>query len=355
MPSTLQNIPLIRNQWVNLYSASGIAVGTQIVIENLTDTPVKLYAGATPPPDADENDGYFRRLMEYAVKSNDVDDVGAWALCEGEGAFVSVKEKIYSYLAKDYFTEVRAGNVPGHSLIGKVVEDTNTSTTFKDIWPESGNMTFRTDGVAEIWEVVSSSDEDKPGGAGATDIDGFYLDPSYIPKSASVELNGTTPVQFAVDCYRPNAMVVTKVEPGGTLQNVGVITLRVAGGGAVRNIMPALNGVTTDGHLTVPANHTIFILQVITLLPKNVDGRIQTLVKGPLPTDPWRSAGDLPYYQNTSTFEVLARIPVQEKTDLVYRALTSSEGVKINRVAELLMIENDYIATSQFFASECSY
>ena len=257
---------------------------------------------------------------------------------------------------KDYFTEVRAGNVPGHSLIGKVVEDTNTSTSFKDIWPVNGNMSFRTDGIAETWEVISSSDEDKSGGTGVTEIVVQYLDNNYIPQSTLVTLNGSTSAaQVATDCYRPNVMAVTKAEPSGTLQNVGVITLRVAGGGDTRGIMPALNGVSTDGHLTVPANNTIYILQVITLLPKNVDGRIQTLVKGSLPTDPWRSAGDLPYYQNTSTFDVLARIPVQEKTDLVYRALTSSAGQKINRIAELLMIENDYIATSQFFASECSY
>ncbi len=243
----------------------------------------------------------------------------------------------------DYFTEVRSGNIPGHRLIGKVVEDTNTSTSFKDVWPSGSNMVFKTDGIAEIWEIISSSDQDKAGGTGATEVLVQYLDENYIEQSTLVLLNGIAAVQIATDCYRPAVSLVTKAEAGGTLASVGTITIRVAGGGADRSIIPALNGVSTDGHLTVPANHTMYFLQVLTFLPKNIDGRIQTLLKGPLPTDPFRAAGDLPYYQNTSTFNVLARIPVPEKTDLIYRAMTSSAGQKIDRVGEFLLINNDFL------------
>ena len=91
MTDTLKNIPLVRNQWVNLYAQSGIPVGTQIIAENLTDTPGKLYAGANPPVDADENDGYFSRLMQYSKSMNDSGDDGLWALCESDGVFVNVK------------------------------------------------------------------------------------------------------------------------------------------------------------------------------------------------------------------------------------------------------------------------
>jgi hypothetical protein len=229
-----------------------------------------------------------------------------------------------------------------HRLLGKVAQDNNTSIEFKDIWADSVNMTFRTDGVAETWEIISSSDEDKPGGTGATEVAVGYLDNSYIERTAIVTLNGETPVQIASDCYRPAVSAVTKIEPLGTLGNIGSLTIRVVGG-AIRSVIAPVNGVSVDGHVTVPANHTIFFMQVMTFLPKNVDGSVTTFIKGPLPTDPFRSNIDLPYYQNASTFNVEAFVTAEEKSDIVYRARTSSPGQTISIIREFILIHNDYL------------
>ena len=87
MADTLQNIKLPANEWVDLYAESGIAVGTQILTENLTQTPAKLYAGATAPID----NLSFSRLMQYEEKINDVGDTGAWAKSEVVDGLVNVK------------------------------------------------------------------------------------------------------------------------------------------------------------------------------------------------------------------------------------------------------------------------
>ena len=81
MADTLNNIVLPAGVWTDLYSASGITVGVQIVIENLTTLPVKHHAGATVPANAekDDNTGSFERIMAYEEKVNELNDNGSWA------------------------------------------------------------------------------------------------------------------------------------------------------------------------------------------------------------------------------------------------------------------------------------
>ena len=93
MADTIKNIKLPAGQWVDLYAESGVTVGTQIITENLTQTPTKLYAGATVPANAEsESDsGYFSRLLAYQEKVNDSGDAGAWAYSATTDGLVNVK------------------------------------------------------------------------------------------------------------------------------------------------------------------------------------------------------------------------------------------------------------------------
>ena len=93
MADTLNNIVLPAGTWVDLYAASSISAGTQIVIENLTTLPVKYHAGATVPANA-ENDnetGSFQRITAYDEKVNDSGDAGAWAYSSVADGLVNVK------------------------------------------------------------------------------------------------------------------------------------------------------------------------------------------------------------------------------------------------------------------------
>lgn len=94
MADTLQNIKLPANTWVDLYAASGIIVGTQIVVKNLSIVGVKLNAQATTPTQTDANTdetGSYSPLGSFGSASNDVGDSGAWAYSHSLG-LVSVKE-----------------------------------------------------------------------------------------------------------------------------------------------------------------------------------------------------------------------------------------------------------------------
>jgi hypothetical protein len=93
MADTLSNIKITKNVWVDLYAASGITVGVQIVVQNLSSVELKLHTKATTPAVADAVDdetGAFSRLLSHGESVNDSGDSGAWAYAHSDG-LVSVK------------------------------------------------------------------------------------------------------------------------------------------------------------------------------------------------------------------------------------------------------------------------
>lgn len=86
MPDTLNNITLPAGVPVDLYAASGIAVGTRIKCQNLSSLVVRLYSGASSP---DKVDGYTA-LPSFVTAQNADGDAGAWATSVGGDAVVNV-------------------------------------------------------------------------------------------------------------------------------------------------------------------------------------------------------------------------------------------------------------------------
>jgi len=88
MADTLPNIPLPRNTWVDLYAASGIAVGTRIKVSSLiTDAVIRVHTSSTEPA-ADA--GYTPiKALEFAT--NNAGESGAWAMCKTKDAIVNVE------------------------------------------------------------------------------------------------------------------------------------------------------------------------------------------------------------------------------------------------------------------------
>ena len=86
MANTLPNIPLPANTWVDLYAASGIAVGTQITVQNLCDFNIRLCSKAIVPM---ITDGY-QIILQAQTATNQSGDLGAWAFCSTGGS-VNIK------------------------------------------------------------------------------------------------------------------------------------------------------------------------------------------------------------------------------------------------------------------------
>ena len=93
MADTIQNIKLTANTWVDLYAASLITVGVQIVVQNLTTIPAKLHTSASSPSATDaksDDTGSFSPLHSYSSSVNESGDSGAWAYSDSDG-LVNVK------------------------------------------------------------------------------------------------------------------------------------------------------------------------------------------------------------------------------------------------------------------------
>lgn len=89
MPNTIQNITVPTNLWVDLYALAGLAVGTQLIIENSGDIDVYLAVQAVQP--GQDHDAYniVKRRPSISLQ-NTQGDAGAWAYCPGGAGKLSI-------------------------------------------------------------------------------------------------------------------------------------------------------------------------------------------------------------------------------------------------------------------------
>ena len=87
MADTLPNIKIPAGIWTDLYDASGIDVGAQILIQNIGVCDLSLNAQAAPP--TDENSIQLLERADFSI--NDAGDAGAWAFCLSMDGKVNVR------------------------------------------------------------------------------------------------------------------------------------------------------------------------------------------------------------------------------------------------------------------------
>lgn len=89
MADTIPNIIVPPNTPVDLYSESGVAVGTKISVAMNGGARAKLYSGATLTSEPNDETGY-RFIFGEEEFINDVGDSGAWIYSK-TGCTVNVK------------------------------------------------------------------------------------------------------------------------------------------------------------------------------------------------------------------------------------------------------------------------
>jgi len=202
-------------------------------------------------------------------------------------------------IPRDYKFEVADGNVEGESLTAIVSRNASFGTTFEDVWGEGGVMVYPT--AAETWEIVSDNAADSAAGTGARTIFVTSLDDSVLVQTQTVTMNGTTPVTLTGTHFRPQSIIA--LTAGSNETNVGKITLRVSGGGNVRNVVLPDLGQSQDAHFTIPANQTGKILTTLILYPKDGSGVFRNRFRSSLAADSaWVTGSMLPMYQNIVPF-----------------------------------------------------
>lgn len=137
------------------------------------------------------------------------------------------------------------GNNPDIDLGGPEVVDPLGGTTIP--WLSS----------ATSLEIVSDSAADAAAGTGARTVSIDGLNANYSRVSQTVTLNGTTAVAIPTQLIAINRLRVLSAGTG--LTNAGLITVRNAGAGTSRCLIPIGRSISQSSGYTVPASCTLQI------------------------------------------------------------------------------------------------
>lgn len=96
MSDTLTNVILPKDEWVDLYAATGVPVGTKIAVENTGVNDVLLAAQETEPVSPNHNSYNIIKRDSDIPLSNTAGDPGAWALSRSMDGEVNVNPMIQS-------------------------------------------------------------------------------------------------------------------------------------------------------------------------------------------------------------------------------------------------------------------
>lgn len=175
-------------------------------------------------------------------------------------------------LINNYMTDVTLGNRPGHEIYKKW--GTNRAITPENswIWPGPGKY-IAWNMIAESVTIVSSSDQDGPGGSGWRKVHLIYIDNNYARKDISITLNGVTPVVIS------NIIHVVRLTASGSGSEVGIaqtnqgnITITGQTSGNVLGYVGQGDGSTLQLFDICPAGHHIDIYGITLNATRPIEG-----------------------------------------------------------------------------------
>lgn len=222
-----------------------------------------------------------------------------------------------------WLPNLNAGYYPGGTQV--IVDghnpDIDIASTPEDIWEGGGVYNWMT--AATSLEVASSSANDTAAGTGMRTIVVQALTTNYVVVTLTITLNGTTPVPFPQQIYRINRVI--NGTSGSLGVNAGDITIRDAGGGTVRDLMPAGYGVAKSSAYTVPAGYTLLIAsysQCINRSTATRDVSLSLMVRNP--AGAFFLASEIGIDGNPLHRAWSPPIQIPEKFDVIFRCTASS-------------------------------
>lgn len=239
-------------------------------------------------------------------------------------------------ISKDYWVEVRNGNISGSRIIEVNGVTSLSNSTPSNIWVPGGLLVYPTTG--EEWELVFANAADTAAGSGAQEVTVRYLDDTHVERSLAVASNGGTVILSVSDSFRFIETKVTTV--GSGLKNAGIITTQISGGGAVRSAMVAEKNITLHGFYTVPLGKTASVIYGYTGSQKGEDADMSIFV-----TDGdngiFTESLPLVVYQNTFILDPKAPVSTMaEKTDLQVTVTSAGGTSKATLFLQILEVDN---------------
>lgn len=173
----------------------------------------------------------------------------------------------------DEAIDVGFGLRAGYRRITALGNNPDIDVAPEDIWSGGGLYPWMT-GATSL-EIVSTSAADAAAGTGARTVLINGLDAAFAEISQTVTLNGVTAVAIPTQLYRIQSAVVMTAGSGQV--NAGDISIRNAGAGTVRGLIPIGYGITRQSQFTVPAGFTLQITSLLVCINRPSSARDATI------------------------------------------------------------------------------
>lgn len=220
--------------------------------------------------------------------------------------------------SSNYLVDVGFNLIRNHRRITALGNNPDLSTAaVEDVWTGGGIYPWMS--TSTSLEVVSSSAADGVAGTGARTVLISGLNSSWDEISATVTLNGTTPVSIPTQFYRIQSALI--MSAGSSKVNEGTLTVRDSGGGTTRAIIPIGYGTTRQSQFTVPAGYTLQVVSLVLSINRPTstrDATVATFVQSS--TGFYRLPLELSVDGNTYRHDGIPGITLPEKTDFGLRA-----------------------------------
>lgn len=232
-------------------------------------------------------------------------------------------------MLSDAFTVSKFGFNP--SIVGAV----------ESVWDAGGIYPWQEPGTGVSMTLQSTLAADDVLGTGARYVTVYWIDKDYNRQQITVETDGVTSVAVGDDMYLPYRMSVTPGPNGepaaGSGQNAaGVITLENAGTTYAQIING--NNQTLMAIYTIPAGHSGYVVY-----GKASVGEGKT-AEGKYFVRPYNGvfnlAHDFLLFQNSYDYPFGLPVPINEKSDLDLRAISTAAGTTASGAFDVIIVRN---------------
>ena len=224
-----------------------------------------------------------------------------------------------------YLFDVAKGIVFGHTSLNIFGFNRDVATDYETIWNDGGSYLYPTSALTMSVSSDSASD------TMPVLISG--LDINYNPITATVTLNGTTPVIANVNFFRINSAVILSGS------NVGNIS--ISNGGIKYGFIEAELGITQACIYTVPAGHCLYLFR-IDVNSATTNGQKYIFIRNKVTTN-GRTLRVSEATFSTSQVSYDRQVPfkIAEKSDFQFEAKSSSSVNEIAIFIEAVLVKGE--------------
>ena len=250
-------------------------------------------------------------------------------------------EFVLENMSKDFYFEVAAGRVAGHTPLNRIIHASDIGTSLVTLWEE--NLLYTYSSTADITQVSS----DNAGDTHTITVIGLDTDWGKVTQTVSLSETSVTPATLGVPLIRVNEVYNTN----GT-DTLGNVYVWVPGGGhaggvptvaaAIRARMSILgtkhNERSVSSVYSVPANKSAYIIF------GKASASDAKAIELTFWIRPFGGVFQLAHHVDfkDNSYDYFFKLPAGtvEKSDIEIRATSSASGTEVSAAYDIVLVDN---------------